>query len=93
MLLYNCKQLTKCASEVEQIEAKVERLLLLRKEKEGEEEDSQHYLQLKLLLDFYYYILRGLNPSVIILFPLETKLSNSLAIAPKVSSCIIFERT
>jgi hypothetical protein len=51
-LLYNCKQLTKCASEVEQIEAKVERLLLLKKEKEGEEEeeDSQHYQQLKLLL-------------------------------------------
>jgi hypothetical protein len=34
ILLYNYKQLTECTSEVEQIEAKVERLLLLKKEKE-----------------------------------------------------------
>jgi hypothetical protein len=52
ILLYHYKQLTQCTSEVEQIEAKVERLLLLKKEKEGkeEEEDRQHYRQLKLLL-------------------------------------------
>jgi hypothetical protein len=42
--------LTECTSEVEQIEAKVERLLLLKKEKEGEEEERQHYRKLKLLL-------------------------------------------
>jgi hypothetical protein len=30
-------------TQVEQIEAKVERLLLLKKEKEGKEEDRQHY--------------------------------------------------
>ena len=34
-LLYNYRELTECTSEVEQIEAKVERLLLLKKENGG----------------------------------------------------------
>jgi len=49
-LLYNYRELTECTSEVEQIEAKVETLLLLKKEKEGEEEERQHYRKLKFLL-------------------------------------------
>src|SRR5215216_2228560 len=50
-LLYNYRELTECTSEVEQTEAKVERLLLLKKEKGGgEEEERQHYRKLKLLL-------------------------------------------
>lgn len=49
-LLYNYRELTECTSEVEQIEAKVERLLMLKKEKGGGEEERQHYRKLKLLL-------------------------------------------
>jgi hypothetical protein len=42
MLFHHYKQLTECVEQVEQIEVKLERLLLLEKEKEGEE-DHQHY--------------------------------------------------
>lgn len=36
---YNCEQLAQCFSEVERVKAKFEKLLLLKKEKEGEEQD------------------------------------------------------
>jgi hypothetical protein len=49
-LLSNYRELTEWTSEVEQIEAKVERLLVLKKEKGGGEEERQHYHKLKLLL-------------------------------------------
>ncbi|HEX6283112.1 MAG TPA: hypothetical protein VFZ67_12870 [Nitrososphaera sp.] len=50
IVLYHYKQLTECISEqVEQIEAKVERLLLLKKGKEEEDHHQHYYHQLKLL--------------------------------------------
>jgi hypothetical protein len=50
MLFHHYKQLIECVKQVEQIEVKVERLLLLEKEKERKEDHHQHYHQLKIVL-------------------------------------------
>jgi hypothetical protein len=63
-----------------------------KKEEKREGKLLQRYITCRsYYYDFYYCILRRLNPSVIMPFPWVTRPSNSLPIAPQVSSCIIFE--